>query len=335
MVHASTSARQTVASAATKARLRVSSTAAATGASEDRAARRTSVPSSSGVETKRYASPPWRVLPSLSGGMTVFSDTGGEEATTSSPSATTIASISRTPAALARRWTSDSSRGTPTTTRPTVSPSSSTTSTARLAGHDSLPARSSSPATSPTFSSVRTICSAASLSSVARARCTCSEAASRLARSSASASVSANSSRPTRRFAVRRVSTVSRSWLSAILPATQVATRTTTATSSSAQRASASFPRAARGGNLANVAVVPPSLGLRILERGRPHVGSDQQEDECRCDEAVDDEDRVVVPPHVAKQAPDGDEPASGRREDPDDERPLPARRAGRRGGRP
>src|SRR5688500_11723414 len=259
--------------------------------------------------------------------MTVSSGAGGEEATTSSPSVTTIASISRTPAARARRWTSSSSSGTPTTTRPIVSPSSPTTSTALLAGHESLPARSSSPAMRPTFPSASAIRSAASAFPVASARCTCMEPARRSACSWASVSASANSSRPTRMFAASRVSTVSRSWLCAIRPATQVASTTTTAASASPQRTCASLPRAARGGNLASVAVVPPSLRAESLERGRAHVGRDQQEDHGRRDQAVDDEDRVVVPAHVAEEAPDRQEAASGRRDHSDDERPFTARR--------
>ena len=65
----------------------------------------------------------------------------------------------------------------------------------------------------------------------------------------------------------------------------------------------------------------------RALERARPGVQSDDQEDDRGHDEPVDDEHRVRVAPHVVEQDPDRRQRGHGRGQHPDDER---ASRSGR-----
>ena len=226
--------------------------------------------SRSGVETKRYVSPSCSVDPGLAGRQRRARLERSPTSRASVPGRRSRGRRSSSGAAEpARRSASASSSGTPTTTLPERGPSSSLTSTTLLAGQTSFPASSLPAAMSADVSLVvgDPLRPPARPSPPARAGPRV-DAAIRSAFTLASSSASRNSSRPTRRLAARRVSTVSRSWLSAISPATHVATMTTAAARSSAQSTDASRPRAARGAILASVAVAPPSRKSRTWLRG-------------------------------------------------------------------
>ncbi len=140
-----------MASAAKNARRCVSSTTAATGASEARAARLTPVPSRSGVETKRYVSPLCSVVPCSPAGNAAPGSSVPEAASVSPSSAIARTSVS----SRRRQRVQGVARGLRRAARrrrrvPTVSPSLSITPTDRLAGQVSSPARSRSPASRPT-----------------------------------------------------------------------------------------------------------------------------------------------------------------------------------------
>src|SRR6186997_2112413 len=72
------------------------------------------------------------------------------------------------------------------------------------------------------------------------------------------------------------------------------------------------------------IGLITRARASRFLEGRVAHAARDQEEDERGDHEAVDDEDGVVVPAHVAEQPLDGNQAAPGGCERADEERPAP-----------